>query len=109
MALPLSLVFLVANWFLCWPLPLFLNMVLQHHEFELRLRDAERLRLYVQVGMAEREMQSASLKKAELACHHLELEAKESTDRAAQAKAKTDTACHEEAMVKLATEGAINT
>ena len=54
------------------------NMVLQHHEFELRLRDAERLRLYVQVGMAEWEMQSASLKKAELACRRLELETMES-------------------------------
>ena len=59
------------------------NMVLQHHEFELRLKDAERLRLYVQEGMAEREMQSASLKQAELTCHRLELEAKESVERAA--------------------------
>ena len=39
-------------------------MALQHHEFELRLRDVERL--FVQAGMAEREMQSASLKQAEL-------------------------------------------
>ena len=58
-------------------------MALQHHEFELRLRDAERLRLYVQLGMVERERQSASLKEAELACHRLELEAKESVERAA--------------------------
>ena len=61
------------------------NMALQHHEFELRLRDAERLRLYVQAGIAEREIQSASLKKAELACRRLELEAKESAERAARA------------------------
>ena len=40
------------------------NMALQYHEFELRLRDAERLRLFIQVSMEEREMQSASLKKA---------------------------------------------
>ena len=53
------------------------NMALQHHEFELLLRDAERLRLYVQAGMAEREMQSTSLKKAELECRRLELEARE--------------------------------
>ena len=58
------------------------NMALQHHEFELRLRDAKRLRLYVQAGMAEWEMQSASLKKAELACRRLELEVKESVERA---------------------------
>ena len=83
-------------------------MVLQHHEFELRLRDAERLRLYVQAGMDEREMQSASLKKAKLACRRLELEAKESTERAARAEAERDAACHEAAMAKLATEGAVN-
>ena len=61
------------------------NMALQHHEFELQLRDAEWLRLYVQSGIAEQEMQSASLKEAELACRRLELEAKESAERAAQA------------------------
>ena len=51
-------------------------MALQHHEFELRLRDVELLRLHVQAGMAEREMQSASLKKFELAYRRFELEAK---------------------------------
>ena len=58
-------------------------MALQQHEFELRLRDAKRLRLYVQSGMAERETQNASLKEAELTCHRLEIEAKESAERAA--------------------------
>ena len=84
-------------------------MALQHHEFELRLRDAERLRLFVQTGMAEREMHSASLKKAELACHLLELEAREFVERAARAEAERDTTRHEAAMAKLATEGAFNT
>ena len=84
-------------------------MALQHHEFELRLRDAERLRLYVQAGMAEREMQSASLKKAKLACRRLELEVKESAERATRAEAERDMACHEATMAKLATEGAVNT
>ena len=54
-------------------------------------------------------MQSASLKEAELACIRLELEAKESVERAARAEAKRDTACHEVAMAKLETEGAVNT
>ena len=54
-------------------------------------------------------MQSASLKEAELACIRLELEAKESVERAARAEAERDTACHEVAMAKLETEGAINT
>ena len=80
-------------------------MALQHHEFELRLRDAERLQLYVQAGMAEREMQSASLKHAELACRRLELEAKESAKRAVRAKAERDTALHEAAMANLSSEG----
>ena len=84
-------------------------MALQHHEFELRLRDAERLQLYVQSRMTEREMQSASLKRAELACHRLELEAKESAERAARAKAERDAACHEAVMAKLETEEAVNT
>ena len=83
-------------------------MALQHHEFELWLRDAERLRLYVQLGMAEREMQSASLKEAELACRRLELEAKESAERAARAKAERDTARYEAVMAKLKTGGAVN-
>ena len=59
--------------------------------------------------MAEREMRDASLKKAELECRRLELEAKESAERAARAEAKRDTALHEAAMAKLASEGAFNT
>ena len=54
-------------------------------------------------------MQSASLKKVKLACRRLELEARESTERATQAEAEKDEACHEAAMAKLATEGAVNT
>ena len=83
-------------------------MALQHHEFELRLRDAERLRLFVQACMAEQEMQIASLKQAELTCRRLELEARESVERAALAEAERDTARHEAAMAKLTTEGALN-
>ena len=84
-------------------------MALLHHEFELRLRDAERLRLYVQAGMAEREMQSVTLKQAELACRRLELEAKESFERAARAEAERDAARHEVSMANLTAEGALNT
>ena len=80
-------------------------MALQHHEFELQLRDAEWLQLFVQARMARRELQSASLKKSELACGRLELEARESAERVARAKVERDAACHEAAMAKLATEG----
>ena len=84
-------------------------MALQHHELELWLRDVERLRLFVQAGMAEREMQSVSLKKAELACRRLELEAREFAERATRAESERDAMCHEAAMAKLETEGAVNT
>ena len=59
--------------------------------------------------MAEREMQGASLKKAELTCRCMELEAKESTERAAWAESERDATCHEAGMAKLETEGAVNT
>ena len=59
--------------------------------------------------MAEREMHSASLKKAELACRCLKLEARESAERVARAEVERDTACHEAVMAKLVTEGAVNT
>ena len=59
--------------------------------------------------MAKREMHSASLKKDELACRRLELKVTESTERAARAEAERDEACHEAAMAKLVTEGAVNT
>ena len=54
-------------------------------------------------------MQSASLKKVELACRRLELEVKESAERAVRAEAERDAACHEAVMAKLATEEAVNT
>ena len=54
-------------------------------------------------------MQSASLKEAELACHRLELEAKESAERAVWAEADRDTTRHEAAMARLETKGAVNT
>ena len=59
--------------------------------------------------MAEQEIQSASLEEAELACRRMELESKESTERAARAEAERDAPCHEAAMAKLETEGAVNT
>ena len=54
-------------------------------------------------------MQSASLKKVELACRPLKLEAKEYAERVARVEAKRDAACHEAAMAKLVTKGAVNT
>ena len=59
--------------------------------------------------MVKREMQSTSLKKVELVCHHLELEARESAERAARVEAERDAVCHKATMAKLATEGVVST
>ena len=79
-------------------------MSLQHHEFITRLRDAERLRLYVESGLFARESLDASLKEAQLTIRLLELEAKEATDRAAQVETKRDATQHEVAMAQLEIE-----
>ena len=60
------------------------------------------------VEYGKREMQSASLKEAELARRRLELEARGSAKRATRAEAERDTTCHEAAMARLEIEGAIN-
>ena len=49
------------------------------------------------------------MKQAELACRRLELEARESSERATRAEAERDAACHEATMAKLAAEGALST
>ena len=59
--------------------------------------------------MADREKQSKSLKEAELTYRRLELEAKESAEKAARAEAERDAAHHEAAMAKLQIEGTVNT
>ena len=76
-------------------------MALQHHEFQLRLRDAEKLRLYVQSGFSDQESLNASLKVAQLNVRHWDLQAKEAVDKAARAEAERDVAQHKAAMVCL--------
>ena len=81
-------------------------MALQHHEFQLWLRDAKKLRLYVQSGLSDQETLNASLNKAQLNARRWELEAKEAVDRAARAEAERDAARHEAAMARLETDSA---
>ena len=81
-------------------------MSLQHREFITRLRDVERLQLYVEPGLSARESLDASLKEAQLTIWRLELKAKEAADRAAQAKIERDAARHEVAMARLDIEAA---
>ena len=82
------------------------NTSLQHHKFTTRLRDAERLRLYVESGLPARENLDESLKEAQLTIRRLELEAKEAADRAARAELERDAVRHEMAMVRLEIEAA---
>ena len=70
-------------------------MSLQHREFVNRLRDVERLRLYVQSGLSTQESLDATLKDVQMTTKCLELEAKEATDKAARAEAERDAARHE--------------
>ena len=81
-------------------------MSLQHHEFINRLRDAERLWLYVESGIFTRKSLDASLKKAQLTIRCLELEAKEAADRAARAETERDATRHEVEMARFEIEAA---
>ena len=83
-------------------------MALKHHEFQLWLRDAKKLRLYVQSGLSDQEILNASLKEAQLNARRWELEAKEAEDRVARAKAERDIARHEAVMAQLETDVAGN-
>ena len=80
-------------------------MALQHHDFELRLRDAERLRFFVQSSLSDQEALDASLKEAQLSSRRWELKAKEAMERAVWAKTERDTARYEEAMARLEIDG----
>ena len=67
-------------------------MSLQHREFTNRLRDVERLRLYVQSELSEHKSLDTSLKEIQLTAQRWELEAKEVSDRAARAEEERDAA-----------------
>ena len=79
-------------------------MSLQQREFITRIRDVERLRLYVESGLSARENLDASLKEAQLTFRRLELEDKEAVDRAARAKTERGAARNEVAMARLEIE-----
>ena len=71
------------------------NMTYQHQEFQTRLRDAERLRLYAQSVVSDHRVLSASLAEAESSSWRCENEAKGSVERMAQAEAERDAARHD--------------
>ena len=84
-------------------------MSLQHRKFVDRLRNAERLRLYVQSRLFAWESLDASLKEAQLTARRWEMEAKESADKAARAEVERYAAHHETVIVRLETEAAGST
>ena len=83
-------------------------MAFQHCEFQTRLRDAERLRLYTQLAFFDKKALSASLIEAKSKSRRLESEAREAVDRAVRAEAERDAARHEVAMTRLEIEEAGN-
>ena len=81
-------------------------MSFQHLEFITQLRDAERLRLYVESRLSARAILDASLKEAQLTIRRLKLEAKEAVDRVAREETEKDAARYELAMAWLEIEAA---
>ena len=76
-------------------------MAFQHHDFELRLRDAERLPLFVQSRLFDQEALDASLKEAQPSSRCWELAAKEAMGRAVRAETERDATRHEAAIARL--------
>ena len=76
-------------------------MTYQHQEFQTRLRDAERLRLYAQSIVSDHKMLSASLAEAESSSRHWENEARGSIERMAHAEAERDATRHDALMARM--------
>ena len=76
-------------------------MAFQHREFQTRLRDAERLRLYTQSTFSDQKALSDSLMEAKSNSRLWELEAKEAGEWEVRAEVERDAARHEVAMARL--------
>ena len=83
-------------------------MAFQHREFQTRLRDAERLRLYSQSAFFDQKALCASLMEEESNSRCWESEAKEAVKRAIRAEAERDAARHDVVMAQLDTKAAGN-
>ena len=81
-------------------------MTYQHREFQSRLRDAKRLRLYAHSTVAYHNALSASLAEAESRSQRWEKEAIEGVENVTQAKAGKDVARHEASMVGMNADAA---
>ena len=76
-------------------------MTYQHQEFQTRLRDAERLRLYAQSIVSDHKVLSAFLAETESNSRCWENEARGSVERMARVKAKKDAARHDALMARM--------
>ena len=70
-------------------------MTYQHRDFQSRLRDAERLRLYAQSAISDHRALSASLVEAKSRSRRWETGAKEGIENVARAEAERDATRHE--------------
>ena len=73
-------------------------MTYQHREFQSRLRDAERLRLYAQSVASDHRVLSASLTKIESSSWRWENDSKESVEKMAHAEAERHATRHDASM-----------
>ena len=76
-------------------------MTYQYQEFQTRLRDAERLRLYAQSVFSNHRALISSLAEAESSSRCWENEDKESVENMALAEAERDAARHDAAMARV--------
>ena len=76
-------------------------MTYQHQEFQTRLRDVKRLRLYAQFVVSNHRALSASLAEAKSSSQRWENEAKESVEKMARAEAERDAARHDASMARM--------
>ena len=83
-------------------------MTYQHREFQSRLRDAERLRLYAQSTVYDHRALSASLAEAESRSRRWEKEVKEGVEKLARAEAERGATRHEALMALMDVDAAGN-
>ena len=77
------------------------NMTYQHREFQSRLRDAERLRLYAQSTVSDHRAMSASLAEAESSSRCWEKEAIEGVKKVARVEAERDAPRYKASMAHI--------
>ena len=76
-------------------------MAYQHREFQYRLGDAERLRLYAQSAISDQKSLSASLMEVEASSRRWESDSKEAVEKVVRAEAERDATRYEASMARL--------